>query len=180
MNILRAATGHYEIAGNPLTADCIIGHSFGTVTEPGSVNAELATQMLQYHRDIWGDVPIIADRMLVDAFPENKRHKVMLTVDGEISDTLGTKGGTWGVLLAARDFMKENNLRHPLMFGQSHHIGRVAAQAEKVKDMPQTIIPAGLPDHFDASSDQPWTRSRALWVPREVIGSLVLRAKGQL
>jgi len=180
MNIVESAFGLYMPAGNPMEADCIIGHSFGTVTEDGSVNAALAEQMLGWEQKIAGDVPLIADQMLVDAFPEDERSHIALSVGGEISDTLGTRGGTWGVLLEARDYMLQHNLRRPMMLGHAGHIGRVARQAKKVESMPETIIPSGLPKHFDRNSDQPWTRSRALWVPREVIGSLVLRAKGQL
>jgi len=180
MNIVESALGRFEPVGNPFVADCIIGHSFGTETGREGVNAALAELMLGWQQKIAGEVPLIADQMLVDAFPEDERDKVALSVGGEISDTLGTKGGTWGVLLEARDYMLQYGLSRPMMVGHAGHIGRVVRQASKVENMPETIIPSVLPAYFDKDSEQAWTRSRALWVPREVIGSLVLRAKGQL
>jgi 4-alpha-glucanotransferase len=64
------------------------------------------------------------------------------------------------------------------MIAQAYHIGRVAMQAHKLHM--DAIIPADLPDGFDQQSDQVWTRSRNMWVPREVLGSLVLKAQGRL
>lgn len=174
MNILRSATGHYEKAGNPADADTIIGHSFGTSTHGESPNGALARFIL----DNENGQPIIVDRTLADAFPKSTLLDVV--VEGAVSNSIGTVGGSWGILVEAKEYMDGAELTRPLMVAQAFHIGRVAMQAEKI-GMRHIIIPEGLPRIFDTeSSQQPWTRSVSNWVPREVAGSLVLRSQGKL
>ncbi len=173
MNIIGAALGSYEITVNSLEADCLVGHSFGTPTESGSVNHALAEQILLQS----DERPVIVDRTLADAFPE-RDIMVDYIVEGPISNTTGTQGGTWQTLLGARDFMKQEGLSVALMFAQANHIGRVLMQAEKLGI--DYVVPENLPRNFDAHSEQWWTRSKSLWVPREVIGSLVLKAQKKL
>jgi len=188
MNIVSSAFGHYEAIGDPMTADCLLGHSFGRTPEEGGVNQTLATMMIDQQarlEDMSGvTVPIMADVTLIDACRDSNYGSPYLVIMGEsdeISNTLGTKGGTWDILVAQQQYMQENDLIRPAMYGHACHIGRVARQAKKVPGMPEMIIPEGLPRHFDASSEQPHTRSLMRFAPREIIGSLVvLRAKGQL
>ncbi|HKR82410.1 MAG TPA: hypothetical protein VJR27_05450 [Candidatus Saccharimonadales bacterium] len=87
-------------------------------------------------------------------------------------------GGSWGTLLEAMNFMDENNLGRPMQVGQAYHIGRIGMQADRLGM--RSVIPDGLPRNFDRSSAQIWTRSMALWAPREVLGSMVLRKQGKL
>lgn len=173
MNIVRSALGHYEPVGNPETADCVVGHSFGTEIGRGSVNRSLAEFILAHNED----GPIIADRMLADAFPKGLR-QVDEVVEGPISDTVGRGVGSWGTLVHAKSFMEQLGLKEPLMVAQACHIGRVVKQSSRLGMAP--IVPAGLPAGFDKDSEQIWTRSRALWLPREVFGSLVLKAQHKL
>lgn len=189
MNIVASALGHYETVGNPMTGDCLLGHSFGkTPGQEDGVNQTLAKMMLDQQariEDAAGvEVPILADETLIDAFPENVQGSSWLVTmgkDGEISNTLGTKGGTWGILLEQQRYMEQHGLIRPVMYGHACHIGRVARQGRKVPGMPETIIPPNLPRHFDANSEQSHTRSLLRFAPREVLGSwLVLRPKGQL
>lgn len=172
MNILLSALGRYEAVGNPADADCIIGHSFGTLTGEGSANRALANFIVENSNER----PIIADRMLVDAFPQPST--VAKIVEGSISDAVGSGVGSWGTLVSALEFMEENELNRPLMVAQAHHIGRVVMQAKKLGM--ESIVPAGLPEQFDPGSDQLWTRSLGFWVPREIIGSAVLKLQGKL
>jgi hypothetical protein len=126
--------------------------------------------------DYGGERPIVADRMLADSFPEP--FEVAKIVEGPISDAAGNGVGSWGTLVAALEFMKENALHRPLMVAQAHHIGRVVMQAKKLGM--ESIVPPDLPRQFDPASNQVWTRSLGFWVPREVIGSAVLKLQGKL
>lgn len=173
MSILKSALGHYESTGNPADAELLIGHSFGTLTGEGSVNRALATFILE-HAD---GRPIVADRTLVDAFP-GRDADVAHVVEGPISNATGQGVGSGGTLLAAQAFMEEHGLSKALMVAHACHVGRVVMQAKKLGI--DSIVPDGLPAHFDRNSEQLWTCSLGLWVPREVIGSLVLRAQGKL
>lgn len=168
-----SAIGRYEVTGEVAQGDCVIGHSFGTSLKDGGVNAALADFILANV----GDRPVIADRMLADAFP-NGDNDVAHVVEGEISNGVGQGVGSWGTLLEAKDFMKLNGLESALMVGQAQHIGRVAMQAKKLRI--STVIPKDLPRIFEPSSDQRWTRSLGMWVPREIVGAVVLKAQKKL
>jgi hypothetical protein len=173
MNIVKSAFGRYEVRGNLSEADCVIGHSFGTLTSEGSVNRCLADFIL----DRAEGRPIIADRMLANAFPVEAR-QVDCVVVGDITNAIGQGIGSWGTLVEAKQYMAREGLNKSLMVAQAHHIGRVIMQAEKLGI--DSVVPANLPDHFDTGSGQVWTRSELMWVPREVLGSLALRAQKKL
>lgn len=96
-----------------------------------------------------------------------------------MSNNVGTVGGSWGILVEAKEYMDDNNLSRPMMAAQAYHVGRVAMQARKL-GMTDIVIPEGLPRNFDLTSEQPWTRSLGAWVPREIIGSFVLRSQSRL
>lgn len=173
MSIIGSALGHYEAIGNPADADVLIGHSFGTLINRDSTNGSIADFILQ-NAD---NRPVVADRMLVNAFPDRDA-AVDHVVEGTISNGFGQGVGTWGTLVEAKAFMKQEGLTTALMVGHAHHIGRIMMQAQKLGI--GSVVPIGLPDRFDPGSDQRWTRSIRMWVPREVIGSVVLRAKKKL
>ncbi|MDB5160562.1 MAG: hypothetical protein JWO99_825 [Candidatus Saccharibacteria bacterium] len=173
MNILSSALGHYEAVGRATDADIIVGNSFGTSIHPESPNAAIARFILANEQG----QPIVVDRTLADAFPKSTQLDVV--VDGAVSNTIGSVGGSWGILVEAKKYMDEVELSRPLMAAQAFHVGRVAMQAEKL-GMTGIIVPEGLPTSFDRASDQIWTRSQVLWVPREVLGSAALKAQGKL
>lgn len=173
MNIIESAFGKYEVSGKAADADIIVGNSFGTSIHSESPNAAIARFILANEQG----QPIIVDRTLASAFPKSTRFDVV--VDGAISNTIGSVGGSWGVLVEAKKYMDETALHRPLMAAQAYHVGRVAMQAEKL-GMANIIIPDGLPRNFDKQSEQQWTRSLGAWVPREIIGSYVLRGQGRL
>ena len=173
MNIIESAFGKYEISGKVADADIIVGNSFGTSIHSESPNAAIARYILANEQG----QPIVLDRTLADAFPQSTQLDVV--VEGDVSNTVGSVGGSWGVLVEAKKYMDEAELHRPLMAAQAFHVGRVAMQAMKL-GMVDVIIPDGLPRDFDKQSEQPWTRSLGLWVPREVIGSFVLRRQGRL
>jgi hypothetical protein len=173
MNIIESAFGKYETSGKAADADIIVGNSFGTSIHSESPNAAIARFILANEQG----QPIVVDRTLASSFPESTQLDVV--VDGAVSNTVGSVGGSWGILVEAKKYMDEVELNHPLMVAQACHIGRVAVQAEKL-GMANVIIPAGLPRNFDKQSQQRWMRSVGLWVPREIIGSFVLRGQGRL
>ncbi len=173
MNIVNSALGRYEPVGSPEEADVIVGHSFGTLTGENSANRSIADFILQ---NAYGR-PIVADRTLVEAFP-GKDEEVDYIVEGPVSNGVGQGVGSWGTLQEAKAFMERENLKAALMVGQAHHIGRVVMQAKKLDIM--SIVPANLPRSFDPDSGQRWTRSIGMWLPRETLGSLVLRAQKKL
>jgi hypothetical protein len=171
--ILRSALGHYEVTGNPRDADCIIGHSFGTSLGEGSPNCSLADFILGHAEKR----PIIADRTLADAFPDDSQ-QVRHVVEGSISTFFGGGVGAWGTLLEAKRIMEDEEWQLALMVAQAHMIGRAAMQADKLGI--GFVVPADLPHQFDRGSKQLGTKSELLWVPREVVGSLALRAQEKL
>lgn len=173
MNIIESAFGKYETSGKVTDADIIVGNSFGTSTHSESSNAAIARFILANEQG----QPIVVDRTLAGAFPYSRLLDVV--VDGAVSNNIGTVGGSWGILVEAKKYMNDNELSHPMMAAQAFHVGRVAMQAEKL-GMTNIVIPEGLPRNFDISSEQPWTRSLGAWVPREIIGSFVLRGQGRL
>ena len=173
MNIIESARGNYYPIGKISDADCVIGHSFGTMTGPDSVNYALAIYLSE-RADMR---PIIVDRTLADASPKEDEAFAHI-VEGEISNSVGKGVGTWGTLVESKKFMAVNELSTALMVAQACHIGRVVKQARKLGI--ESVVPKGLPDMFEPHSDQRWTRSKDMWVPREVLGSFVLRVQGKL
>jgi len=173
MNIIRSALGHYEVIGSPDDADVIVGHSFGTLIGEDSANRAIADFALKAANGR----PIVADRMLVEAFPHSDED-VDHVVEGPISNGVGQGVGSWGTLVEAKVFMEREDLKTALMVGQAHHIGRVAMQAKKLGIL--SVVPANLPNRFDPDSEQHWTRSMGMWLPREIIDSFVLRAQKKL
>lgn len=163
----------YEAIGDINDADCVIGHSFGTSIDTESVNAQLAVQMLLYQNGR----PMIADRTLVNAMPDNDTNMAYI-VEGEVTNLKAQGVGTWGTLVEAHEYMEENGLQLPLMIAQAFHIKRVIKQAAKLGIT--SVAPANLPKDFDKQSEQLWTRSAALWIPFNALGSLLLKHRGQL
>jgi len=175
MSLLGSALlGRYE-AGDSSQADCIIGHSFGTLTSAQSVNAALAKTALVAGYS--ADKPLLADYVFAEALPADSP-KPQLVVLGPLSTVLGSGTGTWGTLLSAREYMKYHELTKPLLIAQAFHVGRVAMQATKLGMQP--ILPPNLPRRFEAESAQPWTRSRLFWMPRELGGASILKLTGKL
>ena len=163
----------YESSGNLTDADCVIGHSFATSINSSSVNRQLANTMLR-HAD---GRPLIADRTLVDAFPEGQ-NEVAHIVEGPVTNIKAQGVGTWGTLVEAKQYMDDNDLSRPIMIAQAFHITRVVRQAAKLGI--NSIVPDDLPSNFDTNSDQIWTRSPYLWIPFNALGSILLKKRGQL
>lgn len=174
---MPAITGNYDIIGNPAEADCMIGQSYGAQGQnPGAINELLASEIDGFPND---RLPAIVQGEIADAMVLMGTCKTIAhTIRGNPSTGTGGELDSWQVLLQAREYMRENDLHRPVIFAQAYHVGRVAAQAVKLDMNP--IIPAGLPKEFDPDSDQVWTQRAAMWIPRELIGMVYLKAKGKL
>jgi hypothetical protein len=173
----------YKAIGNTDQADCLVVHSFGTSTNAESVNHELALFAL----NIANDRPIIADRAIVDSLPKSSK-KAAMVVAGETATHIKMAGkvpmpkiggdGTWGTLKAAKQYMDAHQLVRPLQVAQAWHVTRVSKQAAKLGM--NSILPKNLPTNFDTDSGQFWTRSLYFWIPVNLLGSLLLKMRGQL
>jgi hypothetical protein len=173
--IKSAASGGYEPIGSLIDADCVIGHSFGTSTATGSVNQQLAVMAAAYTNVAR---PLIIDRTLELALPRLTIAHPASIYEGPVSDTISSRGGTMAMLLHAKKLMDKYDLKRPLTIAQAFHAGRVALQSKKLGMEP--ILPEGLPRDFAPDSGQWWTRSRAMWVPRELAGMIALKMRGEL
>lgn len=163
----------YKPFGNIVDADCVIGFSFGTSTDTGSVNERLATQM----QALAEGRPMIADRTLVNAMPSGDS-RMAHVIEGEVTNAKAQGVGTWGTLVNARDFMEAHGFSKPIIIAQAYHVGRVARQAARLSM--SSIIPSGLPADFDKNSAQFWTRSLYFWIPVNALAAPVLKWRGQL
>lgn len=186
MSLVSAAiTGNYETIGNPADATHVIGLSFGHrggirgSYEPGPTNERLASflSVLSLQHEGLVEVPWYLQQEVAAGLPLHTKQPVSIS---KPSDPSKSYLDSWDVLSQAKKMTAElgGDYGRPLIIGQAHHIGRVAAQARKMGDKP--IIPKNLPDTFDGSSVQWWTRSRHLWVVREIPGLAILKKRGQL
>jgi hypothetical protein len=163
----------YKTRGNVSDADCLIGLSYGTSIGKDSVNRQLADVMLQYS----AGRPMIADRTLVDAFPDGDSQMAHV-VEGAVTNVKAQGVGTWGTLVEASEYMHQNGLSRPVMIAQAYHIKRAVKQARRLGIDP--VVPEGLPKDFDKNSEQIWTRSRYLWTPINALSSVLLKIRRQL
>src|SRR3712207_3030805 len=124
MYIVKSALGHYEVTGDAADADVIGGQSFGTSIEEGSANWALA----RYMEACDPAIPLVADRSLADAFEDKSR--IAEIIEGSISNTSGTEGGSRWVLEHLQRFMVAHELRTAMLVAHKNHIGRVALQAK--------------------------------------------------
>ncbi|MET0779241.1 MAG: hypothetical protein ABWY71_00245 [Candidatus Saccharimonadales bacterium] len=173
----------YKAGNNTDRADCLIVHSFGTSTDIESVNHKLAAFALH----MADGRPIMADRAIIDSLSKSSDTTAMIAA-GEVATHINIEGklsgpkikgdGTWGTLNAAKQYMDAHQLTKPIMVAQAWHATRVAKQATKLGM--DSILPKGLPRTFDKHSDQFWTRSIYFWIPVNLLGSILLKRRGQL
>jgi hypothetical protein len=144
----------YKASDNVNQADCLIVHSLGASTGIDSVNHELGVFALH----IAGDRPIIADKAIADSLPEYGA-KIALVVIGE----------------AATHIKVEGKIPTPTI-GDDGTWG-ILNVAKLDMD---SIVPKDLPRNFDKHSNQFWTRSLYSWLSINLLGSLLLKRRGQL
>jgi hypothetical protein len=174
-----AITGNYEKRWHdPHSLDCIQVHSFGTDISPQGVNSALAHYAL--HERTWNPLPLLADRVAAEALkalPDEIDN--LIVVGGHIGDGIRSeRPGTWGALVAMKEIMDQQGWNNPELVGHAHHIGRITIQALKLGMDPR--VPSLLPNQFDRSSGQVWTRRRIFWIPYEFAATIKLKHDGQL
>lgn len=178
MNLIRsAATGNYQVIGNPKNADSVIGFSFGArEKEPGLVNDKLAQFVLDRYAK--NSMSLIMQHEIADAFPDaiEKPDKIIY---GELSTNSGKGLDSYGVLEQASEYMLKNGLERPILVAQAHHIGRAAIQAAMFFGS-NIVVPEDLPKDFDPESLQLWTRNKYLWMLREMAGMGYLKYVNKL
>ncbi|MEI6054053.1 MAG: hypothetical protein WCQ49_01655 [Candidatus Saccharibacteria bacterium] len=182
MNVIRSAiTGEYEPKGDPKNADCLIGLSFGAAeNDPGYVNQLLSDDIRRISKYILEEtnisLPLLLQQEIAAAMPS--KVKTDFVIEGELSSMTGKGLDSWAVLNQALEYMKEHNLERPIIAAQAYHIGRVALQAVNLGMDP--IIIGGMTKEFDPESSQIWTRSKYLWVPRELVAITYLKANDKI
>lgn len=163
----------YETQGDLHQADCVVGFSFGTSINPGSVNAQLGSMMLGFANEL----PLIMDRTLADAIPNDSTQKPHI-IEGEPTHGLNQGLTTQKIWREAQKYMNNNHLERPLIIAQAYHVSRVIEQGAKLGI--QSIVPPDLPTDFDGKSKQFWTRSAHLWLPINAMSRLFLKAHNQI
>ncbi len=153
--------------------DCVIGFSFGTSIEKGSVNAQLSKMMI----DQANGRPIIADQKLVNAFPKSKQC-IAHIIEGVPTYGLNQGLTTWRIWIEAQRYMTVNGLSKPLIIAQSYHAPRVIKQGRKIGL--NSEVPDSLPTGFDPKSEQFWTRSIYLWLPFNSLFTAYLKLLHQI
>jgi hypothetical protein len=162
-NVIKSAiTGKYEIIGDPNNYDCTIGQSFGAPERDmpgyGNVNKLLARFIAEKTNT---NVPLILQEEVAESLPNGLKPSLI------IKSEPGSYLDSWSVLEQAGLYMKEHDLKRPLLVAQASHVGRVAMQAILQGMDPTT--PPNLPTEFDPKSSQIWTRNKELWIPREIL-----------
>ncbi|MEI6237082.1 MAG: hypothetical protein WCP03_00570 [Candidatus Saccharibacteria bacterium] len=177
--IKSAYDGNYAIRGDTNDADCIIAQSFGYRNEHGikaldPVNIKLARFVLEKADEL--DLRTILQVEVAVAYHALSAKKPTFTIDQSRNPIKYLD--SWEVLEQSKELMTILDLENPMIVAQAHHVGRVALQAEKLDMSP--IVPDGLPADFDDKSEQKWTRSRNLWIRKEIPGMPLLKVLGKL
>lgn len=155
-------------------ADCVIGLSFGSrliegsVTEPGSVNEQLAAYIAEH----FAKVPLLLQHEIADALHEQAGIIPELRISADSTEDqdyqqnpLTSEVDSRQVLLAAKKAMDKHQWSSAIIVAQAHHLPRIKAICSKLGI--HLFIPDDLPDIWDKESSQWWTRSRLLWNMRE-------------
>ena len=173
-------TGHYPLYGKPEDIDCVIGQSFGMekdekgelIVDP--INLELARFAI---KTVGLAVPTLLQIEIAMGFKQVTGQEPTLTIDKHRLE--GKYLDCYEVLDQAQIlYMQENDLNHPLLLAQAHHIGRFTMQA-LAHGMEPVVLP-GLTNEFNKNSEQWWTRSLPSWAIRETIGLPVLKLTHRL
>lgn len=85
---------------------------------------------------------------------------------------------TYEVAFRAAEICKKLNIKKILILAHPHHAWRCKKTLEKLGLSVGVIDTSGCP--YDSSSNQIWTRSRALFIPREILARLMYLVKGYI
>jgi hypothetical protein len=124
-------------------------------------------------------VPVIAHRKMVGPL-RNVGIDPELVIEGHVVNNLGRGVGSWGELRATKLFMDEHDMDRFGAIAHRYHVARIALQAATLGIADRMIIPEGLPDAWDKTADQSWTRNKLAWQSFSLIASPILRIKHQI
>lgn len=178
-NILRQGwSGNYAIHGDPRTAQCAIGFSFGAVRtdgvlQPGPSNEALAAVL----RERFAHLPLIVQGEIADVLlaklPTAQIHRI-----GDLCDK-GPYLDSRLVAERAAVLMRQNGWKRVVVVAHPYHMPRADAVCRALGM--DTIAPEGLERvPFCASSVQWWTRDAVRWRMREVPATVFYALRGWL
>ncbi len=188
VDLLRSATtGQYPSPGwDDLTgAQYVAVLAFGDRKEgdlhaPEPINQELARRAIGISGMLEG-LPIIAQGEIADIIEGHENLHVAKRIDSHRKEGRYLDTAEYLEQVAEHVAEKIDDLKlgvKGIAVAQAFHVGRVVAQGKKAG---LDLIPAGdLPRDFDPESTQWWTRSRALWIMREIPVIAAFKLKGKL
>ena len=142
--------------------DAYFCQSFGPqINGPGISNEFLAKLIIKKYRK--DPLPLIIQKDCADAFPED------IYIDKIISEhqTPGKYLDSYEVSRQCFEFCLQNNIKTVLVFAHPDHVWRVAKTIKKFGLDWVIADTKGTP--YDPKSVQLWTRSKWLFIPREII-----------
>lgn len=154
----------------------IIGQSFGITSDtvPGNSNDALADVGFSVSKEY--GVPLVLQWEI--ALAVRQRHNLILdsektvfkhVVDGKYLDT-------YEVVRQSREICKKLGIETVGILAHPDHVWRVALTAQKIGFNVVILDTKGVP--YNEESNQPWTRSRKNFLPRELIVRLLYLLKG--
>lgn len=162
---VSALNGDYQPEGRIADADVVFALSMGYGLEdgqpaPGGSNRRLAEYIFCNCRQM----PVFAQEEIALELAKLGYPGVIRSF-GEIGERISSYELLSQMVAEMHDPGRE--YFEPVVVAAAHHVGRVVAIARRLHVEP--IIPSGLPEAFDPSSAQRWTRGPILWILKELM-----------
>lgn len=141
----------------------IFCQSFGLRKDgPGISNEALAAAITRIREDFPCPPQLIIQKDTADAFPQEV--KIDKIISGH--QAAGKYLDSYEVSRQCAEYCREKRIKNLLVFAHPHHIWRVKKVTEKFG---LNCLIASIPVPYDKKSSQIWTRSKWLFIPREII-----------
>ncbi len=141
----------------------IFCQSFGLrKNSPGTSNEALAEAIIRIREDFPCPPQLIIQKDTADAFPKE------IKIDKIISqhEKAGKYLDSYEVSRQCAEYCRKNGIKNLLVFAHPHHIWRVKRVTEKL-GLNCLAVSVKIP--YDRQSSQVWTRSKWLFIPREIM-----------
>jgi hypothetical protein len=157
-----------------IEVDAIFCQSFGLREDgPGTSNQALAEAIIKIHGELSKPPKLIIQKNCADAFPEGfKIDKIIL----EHSNP-GKYLDSYEVSRQCAEYCFRNGIKKLLVFAHPDHLWRVRKTIEKFEF---DCLGVTSPVPYDKKSSQIWTRSKWLFLPREMIVNLIYFLTGKI
>jgi len=161
--IERERTGAYEVHGDSNDAQCVIAFSFGYGNDAGkNVPGVSNLDMAEFIKDNYPNLPKIMQFEIADALEQTGE---VLRI--EKHREAGIYLNSLEVARQAKEIMDKKKWESAIIIAHPNHVPRVDAICKKIGI--KTITPKGLNSiRFDPESEQEWTRSKELWIEKEI------------